>query len=60
MGVKAVAMAGDISDLAAHEAMLDKAEAALGPLTTLVNNAGVSVISAAIFSMSRLRAMTAA
>ena len=43
LGVKAVAVIGDISDLAAHEPMLDKAEAALGPLTTLVNNAGVSV-----------------
>jgi NAD(P)-dependent dehydrogenase (short-subunit alcohol dehydrogenase family) len=42
-GVKAVAVVGDISDLSAHESMLDKAEAALGPLTTLVNNAGVSV-----------------
>jgi NAD(P)-dependent dehydrogenase (short-subunit alcohol dehydrogenase family) len=42
-GVKAVAVVGDISDLAAHEPMLDKAEAALGLLTTLVNNAGVSV-----------------
>lgn len=42
-GVKAAAVAGDISDLSAHEAMLDRAEAALGPLTTLVNNAGVSV-----------------
>jgi NAD(P)-dependent dehydrogenase (short-subunit alcohol dehydrogenase family) len=42
-GVKAVAVIGDISDLAAHEPMLDKAEAALGALTTLVNNAGVSV-----------------
>ena len=42
-GVKAVAVIGDISNLAAHEPMLDRAEAALGPLTTLVNNAGVSV-----------------
>ncbi|HEX7108594.1 MAG TPA: SDR family NAD(P)-dependent oxidoreductase, partial [Aestuariivirga sp.] len=42
-GVKAVAVVGDISYLAAHGPMLDKAEAALGALTTLVNNAGVSV-----------------
>ncbi len=42
-GVTSVAVVGDISDLAAHEPMLDRAEAALGPLTTLVNNAGVSV-----------------
>ena len=43
LGVKAVAVTGDISDLSAHRAMLDTAEVALGPLTTLVNNAGVSV-----------------
>jgi NAD(P)-dependent dehydrogenase (short-subunit alcohol dehydrogenase family) len=45
LGVKAVAVIGDISDLTAHRAMLDTAEAALGSLTTLVNNAGVSVQS---------------
>ena len=33
------------SDIARHEALLDEAEAAIGPLTTLVNNAGVSVLS---------------
>jgi NAD(P)-dependent dehydrogenase (short-subunit alcohol dehydrogenase family) len=43
-GVKSIAVIGDISDLSSHEAMFDKAEAALGPLTTLVNNAGVSVL----------------
>jgi NAD(P)-dependent dehydrogenase (short-subunit alcohol dehydrogenase family) len=45
LGVKSVAVIGDISDLASHHAMLDAAEAALGPLTTLVNNAGVSVLN---------------
>ena len=45
LGVKAVAVIGDIADLDAHKAMLDAAEAALGPLTTLVNNAGVSVLN---------------
>ena len=35
----------DIGDIAAHGQLLDEAEAALGPLTTLVNNAGVSVLS---------------
>ena len=45
LGVKAVAVIGDISDIAAHTAMLEKAESALGFLTTLVNNAGVSVQS---------------
>jgi NAD(P)-dependent dehydrogenase (short-subunit alcohol dehydrogenase family) len=42
-GVKSVAVIGDISDLSSHEVMFGKAEAALGPLTTLINNAGVSV-----------------
>ena len=42
-GVKAVALACNIGDLSSHAAMLDAAEQALGPLTTLVNNAGVSV-----------------
>ncbi len=41
----AVATAFDVSDLAAHEAALDGVEAALGPLTTLVNNAGVGVMA---------------
>lgn len=45
MGRKSAAIAGDISDLAGHLPMLDAAEAAIGPLTTLVNNAGVSVMS---------------
>lgn len=41
----AMACPFDVSDLAAHEAALAEAEAALGPLTTLVNNAGVGVMS---------------
>jgi NAD(P)-dependent dehydrogenase (short-subunit alcohol dehydrogenase family) len=36
---------GDISDCAGHARLLDAAEAAIGPLTTLVNNAGVSVMN---------------
>jgi NAD(P)-dependent dehydrogenase (short-subunit alcohol dehydrogenase family) len=44
-GVKAVAVAGDVARPGDHERMLDEAEAALGPLTTLVNNAGVSVLN---------------
>jgi len=44
-GVKVVASLGDVSDLSCHSAILDTAETALGPLTTLVNNAGVSVLS---------------
>ena len=45
LGVKSVAIAGDISDLTIHDVMLNRAEAALGPLTTLINNAGVSVLN---------------
>ncbi len=45
MGRKSAAVAGDISDCAGHARLLDAAEAAIGPLTTLVNNAGVSVMN---------------
>jgi NAD(P)-dependent dehydrogenase (short-subunit alcohol dehydrogenase family) len=45
MGCKSVAIQADISDLSSHECMLDSAEARLGTLTTLINNAGVSVLS---------------
>ena len=45
LGRKAVAVPGDISVESGHGAMLDMAEEALGPLTTLVNNAGVSVLN---------------
>lgn len=44
-GVNAVALACDIGQIDHHQAMLEAAEAALGPVTTLVNNAGVSVKS---------------
>jgi NAD(P)-dependent dehydrogenase (short-subunit alcohol dehydrogenase family) len=44
-GLKTAAIIADISDIASHPRILDQAEAALGPLTTLVNNAGVSVMS---------------
>jgi NAD(P)-dependent dehydrogenase (short-subunit alcohol dehydrogenase family) len=44
-GRKSVALAGDISDIAGHARLFDRAESKLGPLTTLVNNAGVSVMS---------------
>lgn len=39
------AAACDVTDIAAHDAMLAAVEAGLGPLTTLVNNAGVGVLS---------------
>lgn len=45
LGCKCVRVAGDIAEPAQHARMLDEAEAALGPLTTLVNNAGVSVLN---------------
>jgi 3-oxoacyl-[acyl-carrier protein] reductase len=44
-GGKVVKVVGDVADLSRHEAMLDEAEAVIGPLSTLVNNAGVSVLS---------------
>jgi NAD(P)-dependent dehydrogenase (short-subunit alcohol dehydrogenase family) len=45
MGLKSAALACNIADLSSHERVLDEAQAALGPLTTLVNNAGVSVLT---------------
>jgi NAD(P)-dependent dehydrogenase (short-subunit alcohol dehydrogenase family) len=45
LGMKTVALRADISDITTHAKLLDDAEAVLGPLTTLVNNAGVTVMS---------------
>lgn len=42
---RCVAVPFDVSDLSAHDAALAAVEAVLGPLTTLVNNAGVGVLS---------------
>ncbi len=44
-GRKSVAISGDVGNLARHPAILDEAEKVIGPLTTLVNNAGVSVLN---------------
>lgn len=44
-GGRVVRVPGDVSDLSRHQAMLDEAEAGIGPLSTLVNNAGVSVLA---------------
>ncbi len=44
-GARVVAAPGDIAEPASHAEILATAEAALGPLTTLVNNAGVSVLA---------------
>ena len=41
-GGRAIAVAADIADAAAVEAMVARTEAELGPLTILVNNAGVA------------------
>jgi NAD(P)-dependent dehydrogenase (short-subunit alcohol dehydrogenase family) len=43
-GVPVVAAPFDVTDLKRHDAELARIEAALGPLTTLVNNAGVGVL----------------
>jgi 3-oxoacyl-[acyl-carrier protein] reductase len=45
LGVPVMTAAFDVSDLAAHAPALEHIEATLGPLTTLVNNAGVGVLS---------------
>jgi 3-oxoacyl-[acyl-carrier protein] reductase len=42
LGVKTTAVVADVADLAAHRSLLDEAERVVGPLSTLVNNAGVS------------------
>jgi len=44
-GGRAVAVHGDIADLAGHADLLQRAVAAFGRLDCLVNNAGVSVLS---------------
>jgi NAD(P)-dependent dehydrogenase (short-subunit alcohol dehydrogenase family) len=44
LGVPTVLLPFDITDLSAHDAALERAESAIGPLTTLVNNAGVGVL----------------
>lgn len=44
LGVPVVAAPFDVTDIAGHDAVLARIEDALGPLTTLVNNAGVGVL----------------
>ncbi len=44
-GAQAISVPFDVADTSAHEAALAQVEDALGPLTTLVNNAGVGVLS---------------
>ena len=43
-GARVMAAPMDVSDLSAHDVILARVEAELGPLTTLVNNAGVGVM----------------
>ena len=45
LGGKVLAAPFDVADLETHDGALTRIEAALGPVTTLVNNAGVGVIS---------------
>ncbi|MFV0490497.1 MAG: 3-ketoacyl-ACP reductase [Pseudorhodobacter sp.] len=45
LGVPVTIAAFDISEISRHGAELDMIEAEIGPLTTLVNNAGVGVLS---------------
>ncbi len=45
IGPAAISVAFDVTDVATHGAHLTRIEAAIGPLTTLVNNAGVGVLS---------------
>lgn len=44
LGAEVATCLADVSDITAHEAMLGAAEDQIGPLTTLVNNAGVTVL----------------
>ena len=44
LGGRAATLACDLADVQSHGRLLDAAEAALGPLACLVNNAGVSVL----------------
>lgn len=44
-GRNAAAIAADIAQIESHDPLLDAAQGAIGPLTTLVNNAGVSVLN---------------
>jgi 3-oxoacyl-[acyl-carrier protein] reductase len=44
LGIPAMAVPFDVTDLAAHAPTLDRIAATLGPLTTLINNAGVGVL----------------
>jgi len=44
-GARTVRIAADVADIAGHAGLLERAESEIGALSTLVNNAGVSVLS---------------
>ena len=44
-GRKSIAACGDIARIEDHPRLLDEVEGGLGPVTTLINNAGVSVMN---------------
>jgi short-subunit dehydrogenase len=46
LGVKTLAVAADLSELSATDQLIDRVEAALGPVDVLVNNAGVESVAA--------------
>jgi short-subunit dehydrogenase len=46
IGVRAEAVVAELSDLGQAESLIDRSEAALGPLDVLVNNAGVEYVAA--------------
>ncbi len=46
LGVKAVAVPADLSDLNATDSLIERVEAGLGPIDVLVNNAGVESVGA--------------
>jgi 3-oxoacyl-[acyl-carrier protein] reductase len=43
-GGRAIAIAADVSQIAAVKAMVDRAASALGPIDILVNNAGIAIV----------------
>lgn len=46
LGVRAAALPADLSDLSQIEPLIERAEAALGPIDLLLNNAGVAAVGA--------------
>ncbi len=45
LGRRVLLLAADVSELSGHAALVEQVRAGLGPITCLVNNAGVSVLS---------------